>query len=31
MIQFARYLTMIKARGGQVVVEVQPELARLMG
>lgn len=31
MIQFARYLPMIKARGGQVVVEVQPELARLMG
>lgn len=31
MIQFARYLKMIKARGGNVVVEVQPELARLMG
>ncbi len=31
MIQFARYLPMIKERGGQVVVEVQPELARLMG
>lgn len=31
MIQFARYLPMIKQRGGQVVVEVQPELARLLG
>lgn len=31
MIQFARYLPMIKARGGQVVVEAQPELARLIG
>lgn len=31
MIQFARYLPMIKERGGQVVVEVQPELARLIG
>lgn len=31
MIQFARYLPMIVARGGRVVVEVQPELARLMG
>ncbi len=31
MIQFARYLKMIKARGGNVVVELQPELARLIG
>ena len=31
MIQFARYLPMIRERGGRVVVEVQPELARLMG
>ena len=30
MIQFARYLPMVKARGGTVIVEVQPELARLM-
>ncbi len=29
MIQFARYVPMVKARGGVVVVEVQPELARL--
>ena len=31
MIQFARYLPMIKERGGQVVVETQPELARVFG
>ena len=31
MIQFARYLPMIKERGGQVVVEIQPELARVFG
>lgn len=31
MIQFARYLPMIKDRGGQVVVEAQPELAQLIG
>ncbi len=29
MIQFARYIPMVKARGGTVVVEAQPELARL--
>jgi len=29
MIQFARYVPMVKAKGGTVVVEVQPELARL--
>lgn len=29
MIQFARYAPMVKDRGGAVVVEVQPELARL--
>ena len=29
MIQFARYLPMVKARGGVVVVEVHPELSRL--
>lgn len=31
MIQFARYLPMIKERGGQVVVEIQPELASVFG
>ena len=31
MIQFARYLPMIKERGGQVVVEAQAEVARLLG
>ncbi len=30
MIQFARYLPMVKAKGANVVVEVQPELARLI-
>ena len=30
MIQFVRYLTMVKDRGGTVVVECQPELARLI-
>ena len=29
MIQFARYIPMVKAKGGTVVVEVQPELSRL--
>jgi len=29
MIQFARYIPMIKEKGGIVVVEVQPELSRL--
>jgi tetratricopeptide (TPR) repeat protein len=29
MIQFARYIPMVKERGGTVVVEVQPELSRL--
>jgi len=29
MIQFARYIPMAKARGGTVVLEVQPELSRL--
>lgn len=30
MIQFVRYLALVKERGGTVVVECQPELARLM-
>ena len=30
MIQFVRYLPMVKERGGTVVVECQPELARLI-
>ena len=29
MIQFARYVPMVKARGGTVIVEARPELARL--
>jgi len=29
MIQFARYIPLAKARGGTIVVEVQPELSRL--
>ena len=30
MIQFARYIPMIKDRGGRVILETQPELSRLM-